>query len=91
MSSSSERGQAPAGAGPGSPHLLAGDLRGAGRPRWGAQVPCARQVLQQVDQQGAGVGAAVHVHRVVGAAQLEQRLALRGGAGSACGSQSTAR
>lgn len=62
-------------------HLLAGDLRGAGRPGWGVQVPRARQVLQQVDQQGTGVSAAVHVHCIVGAAQLEQRLALRGGAG----------
>lgn len=66
-------------------HLLAGDLRGAGRPGWGVQVPRARQVLQQVDQQGAGVSAAVHVHRIVGAAQLEQRLALRGGAGQGGG------
>lgn len=68
-------------------HLLAGDLRGAGRPGWGVQVPRARQVLQQVDQQGTGVSAAVHVHRIVGAAQLEQRLALwgRAGRGSALG------
>lgn len=59
-------------------YLLAGDLRGAGGPGRGVQVACARYVLQQVDQQGAGVGAGVHVHHVVGAAQLEQRLALRG-------------
>lgn len=66
-------------------YLLAGDLGGAGRPGWGVQVARVHHVLQQVEQQGAGVGAAVHVHHAVGAAQLEQWLALwgRGGAASA--------
>lgn len=59
-------------------YLLAGDLSGAGGPGWGVQVARTRYVLQQVDQQGAGVGTGVHVHHVVGAAQLKQRLALRG-------------
>lgn len=57
-------------------YLLASDLRGAGGPGWGVQVTRAGYVLEQVDQQGAGVGTAVHVHHIVGAAQLEQWLAL---------------
>lgn len=62
------------------PHLdlLAGDLRGAGGPGWGVQVTPTHYVLEQVDQQGTGVGTAVQVHHVVGAAQLEQWLALQG-------------
>lgn len=52
-------------------YLLAGDLRGAGGPGWGMQVTRAHYVLEQVDQQGTGVSAAVHVYHVVGAAQLE--------------------
>lgn len=65
-------------------YLLAGDLRGAGGPGWGVQVALTHYVLEQVDQQGAGIGTAVHVHHVVGAAQLEQWLALwgRGGVGT---------
>lgn len=57
-------------------YLLAGDLRGAGGPGWGVQVTRAGYVLEQVDQQGTGVGTAVHMHHIVGAAQLEQWLAL---------------
>lgn len=57
-------------------YLLAGDLRGAGGPGWGVQVTRAGYVLEQVDQQGTGVGTAMHMHNIVGAAQLEQWLAL---------------
>lgn len=57
-------------------YLLAGDLRGAGGPGRGVEVALTHYVLEQVDQQGAGVCTAVHVHHVVGATQFEQRLAL---------------
>lgn len=40
------------------------------------QVTGAGYILEQVDQQGAGVSTAVYMHHIVGAAQLEQRLAL---------------
>lgn len=59
-------------------YLLAGDLRGAGGPGRGVQVALTRHVLEQADQQGAGVSTAMHVHRTVGAAQLEEWPALRG-------------
>lgn len=40
------------------------------------QVTGAGYILEQVDQQGTGVSTAVYMHHIVGAAQLEQRLAL---------------
>lgn len=59
-------------------YLLASDLRGAGGPGRGVQVALTHHVLEQVDQQGAGVSTAMHVHHIVGAAQLEEWLVLRG-------------
>lgn len=41
------------------------------------QVTRVGYILEQVDQQGAGVSTAVHMHHIVGATQLEQWLALR--------------
>lgn len=46
-------------------------------PRWGVQVALGDQVLQQVDQRGARVGAGVEVDHIVGAAELEKRLRLK--------------
>lgn len=62
-------------------YLLTGDLRGAGGPGWGVQVTRAGYILEQVGQQGTGVGTAVHMHHIGGAAQLKQRLALQEGGG----------
>lgn len=41
------------------------------------QVALGDQVLQQVDQGGAGVGTRVEVDHVVGAAELKERLQLQ--------------
>lgn len=49
------------------------------------QVALGDQVLQQVDQRGARVGAGVEVDHVVGAAELEKRLRLKPTTGEAEG------